>query len=180
MYIIRPFTSSDTEELPIGIFDLIASVVAIMIWYDENQSRRHIIICAGNMNVYQLFEEERAKQGDVCRILRFSSQRSLHRDVEAAPRYISSGRNLSADGLTRWNDIESFQWDSISNMARVPVPQSWWGLTQLIPEKKSSLETDPSPMPTLTDSRSKHRFPILAINRPKQRAPWNSGGDPIS
>ena len=106
----RPFIRNNADGFHIGIFDLVAAIVEIPTWHRENRWARHIIVRADSINVFDLPDSGKAKEGVIPRIRRVFLQRCIGNDVEVTPRYIRSGHYLSGDGLKRWPPEEALEW----------------------------------------------------------------------
>ena len=72
-------------------------------WGIRQGYHRIVLVCADNLDVFRWLESGKIKTGTTCGILKRLHTRCVERGVQIIPRYIRSGNNLSADGLTRWS-----------------------------------------------------------------------------
>ena len=121
----RPFLRHDADDLHIGVCELVDAIVAVLARHSRNNWVRRIILRADNINAPNWFESGKAKEGAICRILRVLLQWCIDYYVEVTPRYIRSGHNMSADGLTRWIPEDVSEWAAVHGMTRTSAPEIW-------------------------------------------------------
>ena len=157
----KPPRRNNADDSHIGVGELIAAIVAILSWYQGNSRHRHIILRKGDINVFSRADSGPAEEGIIRRMPRVFLQWRIDNDEEVAPRYIWSGHNLSAEGLTRWPSVEVLEWSAIHGTTRAAVPEVWWKLASRVARETPTpiLSTSEIPMPALAGFRThRHLF----------------------
>ena len=85
--------------------------------------RRNVVLCADNQNVLSWVEHARSHSPVDNRILRTVNQFLLYSKVDVSPAYVRIGRNLFADGLTRWTPEEVDRWGHIEGMTPIDATE---------------------------------------------------------
>ena len=102
-----------------------ASLLAVLLWGVCASGGRILIICTDNMNVSHLPNADKPHDGCASRLLRKVLSWCVTEGVEITPRYVRSGHNITADGLTRWSEEEFEEWKHINQMARSSLHAIW-------------------------------------------------------
>ena len=94
------FLRNDADYLHIGIWELIAGVLAVLICYIGDSETRCAIFRTANVNLFTWSGKSRPRQGVMCRASRAFLHRRILSNVEAIPRCIRIGHNRVEDGVT--------------------------------------------------------------------------------
>ena len=109
---------------------------------------RNVLLCTDNQNVLNWAEHAGSHSPVANRILRTAHQFCIRNRVGVLPTYVRSGRNLFADGLTRWAPGEVGRWENMEGMTRIDATTQLWA--------EMALSDDPSP----DDERPPNAFAI--------------------
>ena len=120
-----PYFRSPVNGDPlIGECELVAAEMASLSW--DVGSDRNIAMCSDNQNVMSWVGNARSQSPVASRILKAVNLFFLHNEVDVLPAYVRSERNIFADGLTRWAQIELEDWVSQELMAQIDVAARLW------------------------------------------------------
>ena len=105
--------------------ELSVATLGALLWGVRRKSPRIAAVCADNRNVPHWLEYGKVKPGDTCKISKRLLTWCVQKGVEIIPRFVRSGRNLSADGLTRWPAQECEEWRVGRNLTHRDIPGEW-------------------------------------------------------
>ena len=78
-----------------------------------------------NRNVFRWLKKGKANHGKASRILKFAMDFVIKHNIEVVPQYLRSAHNISADGLTRWDESGIMDWLRQERMTQVGVTAEW-------------------------------------------------------
>ena len=147
--------------------ELVAAVLAVLLWGICAGNTRLIILRTDNMHVSHWLNGAKSRNVFACRLLRRILAWCVMEGVGIIPRYVRSGRNITADGLTRWIDEECEEWGYSNRTTRSSTHGIWntW----------SAEWSEPRPEPPLTTVMMIGHMVNYFKRRGTQVAQWRSG-----
>ena len=126
---IQDFLHDQHHQVIISECEISVAALGILLWGMKRLSPRIAVVCADNLNVPHWLDSGKVKPGITCKILKKLLAWCVENGVGLIPRYIRSGHNLSADGLTRWSDQECEDWRAERDLTQCNIPDEWieWG-----------------------------------------------------
>ena len=94
--LIAPFKRNEKEDIIIGECGLLFTLLITKLWGKKGKTALILIICTGNLDVFELLKGRKAKACCSNRMLQALTDYLIDRGVEVIRRYVKSGRNPPA------------------------------------------------------------------------------------
>ena len=123
--IINQLAHEPNYDAIISESELRVAVLGVLLWGVQRGASRIAAVCADNLNAFRWRDSGKINAGLTCKILKRLLTWCVEKGAELIRRYVRSGHNLSADGLTRWSSQECGEWKVNHDLTQCEIPPEW-------------------------------------------------------
>ena len=129
--LLKDFIGGLESEPIIAKVELSPGICGVILWAGICGEKRVIVVGTDNANVFSWLRRGKARVGKARRMLTYFLLWAVKYDIEIAPYFLRTHRNLSADQITRCSDAELTEWMNRFEMTRVSAPWWWTSFAQM-------------------------------------------------